>query len=61
MSIRFFRRRKPEDLREVLARATVVRSAEAAWPFRGPGRTLQENLEAAERIKRHRAMVPPPE
>jgi hypothetical protein len=61
MSIRFFRRRKPEDLKDVLARATVVRSAEAAWPFRGPGRTLAENLEAAERIRRHRGMPPPAE
>jgi hypothetical protein len=61
MSIRFFRRRRPDDLKDVLARATVVRSAEAAWPFRGPGRTLQENLEALERTRRHRGITPPAE
>jgi hypothetical protein len=60
MSFRFFRK-KPMDLKDIDKRVTVVHSAEAAWPFRGPGRTLQENLEAAARIRRHRGLAPPPE
>jgi hypothetical protein len=60
MSFRFFRKR-PMDFKDIDKRATLVRSAEAAWPFRGPGRTLQENLEAAERIRRYRGLTPPSE
>ena len=54
MTFRLFRRHKPQDFKGIRARSTVVRSAEAAWPLRGGGRTVQENLEGIERMRRYR-------
>jgi hypothetical protein len=59
MSIRFFRRSKSPEFKGIRERSTVVRSAEAAWPFRGPGRTVEENLEALERVRRYLGEAPP--
>jgi hypothetical protein len=59
MSLRFFRRKKEPNFKGIRARSTVVPSAEAAWPFRGSGRTVEENLEALERIRGYLGEAPP--
>lgn len=47
--------RDESDLARIRRRATRVGSAEAAWPLRGGGRTVEENRAALERIRRLRA------
>jgi hypothetical protein len=54
MSFPFFRR-KPRDHRWFREHATRVRSAEGQSPRLRNTRTLEENREAMERIKRYRA------
>jgi hypothetical protein len=58
MSFRFFRRNhKPMNFKGIADRSTVVHSAEAAWPLRGPGPTVEENIEAIQFARRIRAQV----
>jgi hypothetical protein len=45
--------KEPKSYKGIRARSSVLPSAEAAWPFRGPGRTAQENIEAIERMERY--------
>jgi hypothetical protein len=60
MTIPFFRRHKREKSYKGIAdRATFVDSAERAWPRLRNTRTLEENLEAMERIKRYLSEAPP--
>jgi hypothetical protein len=54
MSFPFFRR-KPRDHKWFREHATRVRSAEGQYPLLRNTRTLEENREAMERIKRYRA------
>jgi hypothetical protein len=56
MSFPFFRR-KPRDHIWFREHATRVRSAEGQTPLFRSTRTLEENREAMERIKRIRAML----
>jgi hypothetical protein len=55
MTIPFFRRKNHEGSKRISERATFVDSAERAWPRLRNTRTLEENREAMERIKRYRA------
>jgi hypothetical protein len=56
MTIPFFRRKQREKSYKGIAdRATFVDSAERAWPRLRNTRTLEENREAMERIRRYRA------
>jgi hypothetical protein len=55
MTIPFFRRKSQRNHKRISERATFVDSAERAWPRLRNTRTLAENREAMERIKRYRA------
>ena len=52
MRIPFLSRKQPEDLREVMARATFVPSHELAWPQLRDQRTFEELQAATERRRR---------
>jgi hypothetical protein len=52
MSFRFFQRKKRPYGWVDPNKATILPSAEAAWPIRGPGRTVEENLEGLRRMSR---------
>jgi hypothetical protein len=58
MKIPFLRERIDMSSYESLRKhATIVRSAEAAWPIRGNGklRSHEESMAMLERMRRHRA------
>lgn len=57
MSFRFFNRKKRPYGWVDPDKATILGSAEAAWPFRGPGRTAEQNLEGLRRVRRVREQL----
>jgi hypothetical protein len=57
MSFRFFRRSKPIFYKGIADDSMVLPSAEAAWPLRGPGPTVEQNLEFIEFAHRVRAQA----
>jgi hypothetical protein len=57
MSFRFFHRKKRPYGWVDPDKATILGSAELAWPFRGPGRTVEENVAAIRRTRLLREQV----
>jgi hypothetical protein len=57
MTFPFFRRKRWDDPEYFRKHATLVRSAEGQYPRLRNTRTLEENREAMQRIKRYRAMA----